>query len=280
MKAQFGLTTLIIFIALIATAAIAAGVILYTTGVLQQRALTVGAKARERVATGLEVFQVNGYQFDPNTQTFNDKLGKVTVIGLLMRLAPGSKPINFNDLSVLFTDENEFYSVNLRPLNRNGSVYPLVVIGKMVGDKILITGCLYDKVISTSPNCTIEANVGGTAQNLTLGVNVTEASLEDWIRYILAHKDWINHYSGIATQLKTALGLVGYNIKNENVYLEEGEVYELFITLPGAEDPAGNSLEPNEYYEIRVVPREGQVVYIEHTVPSVLPYARVTLYPT
>ncbi len=271
MRGQFGLTTLIIFIALIATAAIAAGVILYTTGVLQQRALTVGTKARERVATGLEVFQVNGYQFDPVTQTLNDNLGKVTVIGLLMRLAPGSKPINFNDLSVLFTDENEFYSVNLKPMNRNGSVYPLVVVGKIIGDKILVTGCLYDRVIATSPNCV-------TTNNLTLGVNITSVSLEDWIKSIISHKNWVNANSNLT--LQTALGLVGYNVKNENVYLEEGEIYELFITLPGAEDPNGNALEPNEYYEIRVVPREGQVIYIEHTVPSVLPYARVTLYPT
>ncbi|MFH7903188.1 MAG: flagellin, partial [Candidatus Aenigmatarchaeota archaeon] len=49
-KTQFGLTTLIIFIAMIVTAAIAAGVIIYTTQTLQQRALQVGAQARERVA--------------------------------------------------------------------------------------------------------------------------------------------------------------------------------------------------------------------------------------
>ncbi|WP_231434302.1 archaellin/type IV pilin N-terminal domain-containing protein [Candidatus Nanopusillus massiliensis] len=42
-RAQFGLSTLIILIAIIVTAAVAAGVIIYTASSLQSKALQTGA---------------------------------------------------------------------------------------------------------------------------------------------------------------------------------------------------------------------------------------------
>ena len=57
-KGIMGIETLIIFIAMIIVAAIAAGVLLRTQGVLQQKSLAVANEARERVVTGLEIISI------------------------------------------------------------------------------------------------------------------------------------------------------------------------------------------------------------------------------
>ena len=54
-KSLISLETLIILITIIVIAALAAGVIIRQSGLLSQRAVTVGDQSRERLVTGIEI---------------------------------------------------------------------------------------------------------------------------------------------------------------------------------------------------------------------------------
>lgn len=106
-KAVIGIETLIIFIAMILVAAIAAGVLIRTSGVLQQKALAVADESIARVSTGIEVIQINA-----NANT-SDGSGSTKQIEILARLASGSDPIKMQDLGLSYTSGETFLSAEL-----------------------------------------------------------------------------------------------------------------------------------------------------------------------
>jgi archaellin len=87
--------TMIIFIAIVLVAAVAAGMLIRQSGLLQQRAVSVSDEARERMITGVEVISIISHT-DIDNQTLND-------LELLVRLNPGSNPIQLRDLSLMIT---------------------------------------------------------------------------------------------------------------------------------------------------------------------------------
>jgi archaellin len=104
-KANMGMGTLIIFIAMIIVAAIAASVLISTTTSLQNKALETGTATKDEVGTSLTVLQVFG---EDGT---NGVLENITVT---TKLKAGSEPIRFGDLLVSLGLENvsEDYTYN------------------------------------------------------------------------------------------------------------------------------------------------------------------------
>ncbi len=82
-----GIGTLIIFIAVILVAAVAAIVLISTSGSLEQRALATGKQTEEDVSTGTRVFSVIA------SDASDDRT--VDHFEMLLRLQPGSEPIRF-----------------------------------------------------------------------------------------------------------------------------------------------------------------------------------------
>jgi len=266
-RGQFGLTTLIIFIALIVTAAVAAGVIIYTTQTMQQRALQTGAQAKQRVSTGLETIRVLGYQYDTSTGTLDPKLQKITVVAPLVRLMAGSNPINFNSITVLISTENgDFYSVSLR------SSVPVVLHGRLEGGKVLITGFVYnDSVETTKTGYTITDSA--VCAKLYNNTYVTSDSAVAPCHVILNTTNIAQPLD--MTQVFEALNemrdygvttpsiLIALTLKNQNMYIDSGEIYEWAMML---EKP----LVPEEKYSIQILPKNGYVTQIDGVVPTVL----------
>lgn len=90
-KADMGIGTLIIFIAMILVAAIAASVLIQTATSLQNKALLTGDRAQQAVSTGLEALLV--YGTDGSDGTIEEMRMKVKVIA-------GSGDIRFNETLV------------------------------------------------------------------------------------------------------------------------------------------------------------------------------------
>ncbi len=97
-KAEMGIGTLIIFIAMILVAAIAAGVLLQTASSLQNKALLTGEKSKGQVSTTISPILL--FAEDGTTQTLSD-------FYLKAKLAPGSDPIKLSELLLSFDLQNK-----------------------------------------------------------------------------------------------------------------------------------------------------------------------------
>jgi flagellin-like protein len=99
-KAEMGMGTLIIFIAMILVAAIAAAVLISTTSSLQSKALETGSATRQEVGTSLTVIEITATDGTNDTTILNN-------FTALLRLAAGSEPIRFADTLLTFNLNND-----------------------------------------------------------------------------------------------------------------------------------------------------------------------------
>lgn len=100
-----GIGMLIIFISTILVAAVAAGVLIRTTGLLQQRALLVEEATRQRLVNGLQIISVIGY-----ANLSSETLSKIE---LLTRLRAGSTPVRMADVGLTFVSGDFAIGANL-----------------------------------------------------------------------------------------------------------------------------------------------------------------------
>jgi flagellin FlaB len=92
-RGQVGIGTLIVFIAMVLVAAIAAGVLINTAGLLQAQAQQTGEETTAEVSDVAKIGEVIGYD------TLSDSDGAITQINASLRLASGSDPIDLNQTS-------------------------------------------------------------------------------------------------------------------------------------------------------------------------------------
>lgn len=113
MKGQTGIGTLIVFISLVLTAALAAFLITQTTVATQSKAAAVADQAKERTGTTVEVVRVEGL--------VNSSKGAVDRLILYVRLAPGSSPINLNTTTLVYYSSagREVYKYGVNKTNES-----------------------------------------------------------------------------------------------------------------------------------------------------------------
>ena len=103
-RAEVGVGTLIVFIAMVLVAAVAAAVLINTTGTLQQRAQATGKEATQEVASNLKVQSVYGHRND-TASTF-----KIQKLVLSLELSAGAVPIDLTKLIVRMSNGASSYN--------------------------------------------------------------------------------------------------------------------------------------------------------------------------
>ena len=89
-RGQVGIGTLIVFIAMVLVAAIAAGVLINTAGMLQSQAESTGEESTAQVS--------NVVQFDTATGNVSD--GSIDHINMTVSLGPGADPVNLSQANI------------------------------------------------------------------------------------------------------------------------------------------------------------------------------------
>ena len=110
-RGQVGIGTLIVFIAMVLVAAIAAGVLINTAGLLQAQAQQTGEETTAEVSNVIQVGEVVGK--DNNTN------GKIDKLNASIRLASGSDPINVSKASYTISTNGNASVINGNPNSSN-----------------------------------------------------------------------------------------------------------------------------------------------------------------
>lgn len=95
-RAEVGVGTLIVFIAMVLVAAVAAAVLINTTGTLQQRAQQTGKDATQEVSSNLKVINVYG--------TRASTAADITTIKIAVQLSAGALPMDLQQLIIRYSD--------------------------------------------------------------------------------------------------------------------------------------------------------------------------------
>lgn len=98
-RAEMGVGTMIIFIAMVLVAAVAASVMISTANNVREQAQSTGDQAIDNVATGFIVQDVVGRVNSDYSQLIN--------VTIYMRLASGSPAVNMDNVIVSVTDNDE-----------------------------------------------------------------------------------------------------------------------------------------------------------------------------
>jgi flagellin FlaB len=99
--AQVGIGTLIIFIAMVLVAAVAAAVLIQTSGILQQKAQATGKQSTQEVSSNLMIKSIEGTRA---TDGGTSMAGSISLLKLNMGLNVGSSPVDINQVVISITD--------------------------------------------------------------------------------------------------------------------------------------------------------------------------------
>jgi flagellin FlaB len=137
--AQVGIGTLIIFIAMVLVAAVAAAVLIQTSGVLQQKAQSTGKQATQEVSSNLMIKGIEGVRATTGTSMATN----IDLLKMKVGLNVGSSPVDMNQVVISITDgtttNNLLYAANsntyaVAMANFSSSETAAVNLGKMLSD--------------------------------------------------------------------------------------------------------------------------------------------------
>ena len=294
-KAEMGIGTLIIFIALLLVAAVAAGVLIQTAGSLQERALTTGDQAKGQISTNVRVMEVSATDGSDGTLEYMEEI---------MKLSPGSDAIKLEQTLLTMNTYDRTASLTFR--GPNGTYENDIAEGYYtLSDETLGN-------VSNTSNYTLEEDydLDGVRDNVTLNgngelefhfsdsetvtitdFNCTGATHDITGTYTISGNNVIqaistsgscgNGYTAPAeinvTPDRRGEGFftVEYLQRGKNPVdgnLQTGDVIKLYYEAP-------RSITEDEEIRINFVPKIGTPTLTQFITPEVISTERVYLYP-
>jgi flagellin FlaB len=126
-RAEVGVGTLIVFIAMVLVAAVAAAVLINTTGSLQQRAQSTGKEATQEVSSNLKVINVYG---DRGATTTDN----IYIISVYAELSAGALPMDLSQLVIRYSDGTDSWNYAQANNQDNSTDPPLFELDCIRGD--------------------------------------------------------------------------------------------------------------------------------------------------
>ena len=301
-KAIMGIGTLIIFIATILVAAVAAGVIISTSGVLQQKALLIGEQSQNRLINGVQITHVF-MAGDVENKTANN-------IEVLARPEPASGPVNFKTTSISFFTNERAYSASLsHPTTIEDEFTPSAAIdntwqafGDLDGDGVdeqvrLVTDSgagddslefnISEDVLIATAELGFDADAGG--------LNISEQDLVIEGNNSVYGYVHVNDSSTTAGQLDAGTVTITDEFRGECTFAKlRPESSYCIITMNGIDDTSleygetvfiyfklkpSRALEENEEFEIKIFPQDGRSTFILDRVPQAIYKTRMGVFP-
>lgn len=136
-QGEFGIGSLIIFIAIIIVSAVTAVVLIQVTYQLQQQAESTGETAIQDVSMGVKIISIGGYRYNSTWGTGAPYHNTLDWIDIKITLIPGSPAIDISSIIIEVSDGNN--SVDLvydESMSFNGGANPQGSSGKFGASSI------------------------------------------------------------------------------------------------------------------------------------------------
>ena len=287
--AQVGIGTLIIFIAMVLVAAVAAAVLIQTSGVLQQKAQKTGKESVTEVSSNIDIESVEGWRSGTNASATDDDTFSDTVDRLDLRcsLKVGSESVDLNQVVITITDGTttndlryiggtlDTNATNTTDGNFSSTASDRLTTNRLVVDSLATIQVPYPDATIGSDATYVNKTTAGTVH---LGYNASKASTGDYAGKYFMRADMFF----IAEEIRDEDSSFSLN----NPLINTGDLVKIILlTAPGDTctdtttladlkdvDPrvgeADMTIETRTTVAINLVPEGGANTLIEFVTPS------------